>query len=47
LKFDNMTQDELIAQRLPYVMKTRGSYREFWEENVFSQEGKTIRMENE
>jgi hypothetical protein len=47
LKFDNMTQDELIAQRLPYVMKTRGSYREFWEENVFSQEGKTMRMENE
>ena len=36
LNFDNMTQDELIAQRLPYVMKTRGSYREFWEENVLN-----------
>jgi len=34
LKFDNMTQEELVEQRMPYVMKTRDSYREFWEKNV-------------
>jgi hypothetical protein len=26
--------DELVAQRLPYVQKTRASYQEFWEQNV-------------
>ncbi len=34
LEFDGMTADELVAQRLPYVMKTRQSYREFWEKSV-------------
>jgi hypothetical protein len=34
LEFDGKTPDELVAQRLPYVMKTRNSYREFWENNV-------------
>lgn len=34
IKFDGLTPDELVAQRLPYVMKTRESYREFWEKNV-------------
>lgn len=34
LQFDGKTPDELIAQRLPYVEKTRASYREFWEQHV-------------
>lgn len=34
LKFDGMTPDELVAQRLPYVLETRKKYREFWIENV-------------
>jgi hypothetical protein len=38
LKFDGMTPEELVTQRLPYVMKTRASYREFWENNVFGDE---------
>ena len=36
LQFDNLTREELIAQRLPYVMKTRQNYREFWDEHVAS-----------
>lgn len=34
IRFDGLTPDELIAQRLPYVEKTRNSYREFWAEQV-------------
>lgn len=34
LRFDGMTPDELVEQRKPYVMKTRQSYREFWDEFV-------------
>jgi 5-methylcytosine-specific restriction endonuclease McrA len=34
LKFDGLTPDELVAQRLPYVQATRQKYREFWEINV-------------
>ena len=34
LRFDGLTPEELIAQRLPYVEKTRQSYREFWEQQV-------------
>jgi len=34
LKFDGLTPDELVAQRLPYVKATRQSYREFWEQRV-------------
>jgi len=34
LRFDGLTPDELVAQRLSYVMKTRQSYQDFWEENV-------------
>jgi hypothetical protein len=33
-----MTPEELVAQRLPYVMKTRDSYREFWKNNVVDDE---------
>jgi 5-methylcytosine-specific restriction endonuclease McrA len=38
LKFDQLTREELVAQRLPYVLKTRQSYRQFWEENVARRE---------
>jgi hypothetical protein len=34
LKFDGLSRDELVAQRKPYVMRTRQSYREFWELKV-------------
>ena len=34
LVFDGKTPDELVAQRLPYVMATRDKYQEFWLENV-------------
>ena len=34
LKFDGLSPDELVAQRKPYVMATRQSYREFWIEKV-------------
>lgn len=34
LRLDGLTPDELIAQRLPYVLKTRQSYQEFWENHV-------------
>ncbi len=34
IKFDGLTPDELVRQRLPYVMKTRESYKEFWEKQI-------------
>jgi 5-methylcytosine-specific restriction endonuclease McrA len=34
LKFDGLTPEELVAQRLVYVRKTRNSYREFWEQSI-------------
>jgi hypothetical protein len=34
LQFDDLTPDQLIAQRLPYVQATRQSYQKFWEEQV-------------
>ena len=34
LKFDGLTPDDLVAQRLPYVRATRQSYRKFWEKSV-------------
>lgn len=34
LRFDSMTPAELVAQRLPYVQKTRKGYQLFWEEHV-------------
>jgi 5-methylcytosine-specific restriction endonuclease McrA len=37
LRFDGLTPDELIAQRLRYVEATRKSYREFWEKHVRSE----------
>jgi len=32
--FEGRSPEDLIAQRKPYVMKTREAYREFWEANV-------------
>ncbi len=34
LRFEGLTPDELVAQRRPYVQRTRQSYRDFWETNV-------------
>jgi len=34
ITFNDKSREELITQRKPYVMKTRESYREFWEFNV-------------
>ena len=34
LQFDDMTPEQLVDQRRPYVQKVRDQYREFWESNV-------------
>lgn len=34
LTFDGKSRAELIAQRLPYVMRTRQEYKLFWQERV-------------
>jgi 5-methylcytosine-specific restriction endonuclease McrA len=34
LQFDNMTPEQLIEQRKPYVAKVRREYRAFWESKV-------------
>jgi 5-methylcytosine-specific restriction endonuclease McrA len=34
LIFDGKTPDQLVAQRLPYVLKVRQAYRDFWEKEV-------------
>lgn len=34
LKFDGLTPDELVAQRLPYIQAVRQKYKDFWEEKV-------------
>jgi len=34
LRFDGLTPDELVAQRLSYVEATRKSYQDFWVANV-------------
>ena len=34
LLFDGLSPDELVAQRRPYVEKTRESYQAFWKEHV-------------
>ncbi len=38
LQFHNMTQEQLIAQRRPFVMQTRQDYKKFWVEYVMSSE---------
>jgi 5-methylcytosine-specific restriction endonuclease McrA len=44
LRFDGLSPDELVAQRLPYVQATRESYRGFWEENVRPAESVSSRL---
>ena len=39
LRFDELTPEELVSQRLGYVAATRRRYREFWTENVRSRPG--------
>ncbi|MFC1896940.1 HNH endonuclease, partial [Thermodesulfobacteriota bacterium] len=34
--FDGKTPDQLVAQRLPYVQRTRKNYHDFWVEEVKS-----------
>lgn len=34
ISFDNLSPDELVAQRLQYVQATRRAYNEFWLSNV-------------
>lgn len=34
LKFEGLTPDELVSQRLPYVVRTRNNYMAFWTERV-------------
>jgi hypothetical protein len=34
LRFDDMSPDQLVAQRLSYVQKTRAAYEEFWKCSV-------------
>lgn len=34
LVFDDMSPDQLVAQRKPYVFETRDGYKSFWVENV-------------
>lgn len=34
LRFDGLTPDQLVAQRLPYVQQTRDNYQEFWNARV-------------
>lgn len=46
LNFDGLTPEELVAQRLPYVLATRESYYKFWTEKV-RQEAKAIQNGNE
>jgi len=41
LRFDGLTPDQLVAQRLPYVEKTRAAYRQFWEQNIRPATGDT------
>ncbi len=34
ITLEGKTPSELVEQRLPFVLKTRNSYREFWAQNV-------------
>lgn len=42
LKFDDMTPEQLVAQRLPYVLRTRESYREYWESVVVRERSRSL-----
>lgn len=34
ISFDDLTPEQLVAQRLPYVLATREKYKSFWEGHV-------------
>lgn len=34
ITFDGLSPTELVAQRLPFVKRTRDQYEAFWEEHV-------------
>ena len=34
LRFDGLTPDELVAQRLPFVQERRKAFQKFWQKNV-------------
>ncbi len=34
LRFHGLTPEELVAQRRPYVQRTRDNYEEFWNKHV-------------
>ncbi len=36
IKFDGLSQEELVEQRKPYVKNTRKSYHEFWIKKVIN-----------
>jgi hypothetical protein len=38
IAFDGKTRHDLVAQRLPYVSRTRESYKSFWETRVLNSE---------
>lgn len=38
LTFDGKSRAELIAQRRPYVMRTRVEYKQFWQSSVASRD---------
>ncbi len=40
LIFEGRTAEELVQQRLPYVLNTRQNYREFWDSQVSDSNGK-------
>lgn len=42
ISFDGKTTEELVAQRLPFVMKTRQGYFEYWKENVLPREKREL-----
>ena len=46
LKFDNMTRQELIKQRRPYVKKVRRAYRAFWTTEVEGTRGRSHSRES-
>jgi hypothetical protein len=34
IQFDGLSPEQLVAQRLPYVSRTREGYEEFWNQHV-------------
>lgn len=45
VRFDNLTPEQLVNQRRPYVEKTRESYEAFWAEHVQKRSANEAPME--